>query len=205
MEQRGFKCIIAVMLMFSVVKPALATVIYANTLPKNSISVEWPKFINNLIGLTITSTLGVNDLSVAFVNKVFDDPFSSPNLATFQASLLLSPELTGVDTIDSDNQLAADCIEPADALRSTSNDCDDLLYEKVSFTNTCQYFEAPVHRLDTLSFRFWNSITNHADWDIMLDKDIAPPVEPEPTPVGLLGAGIIGLASLQQRNKNKPA
>jgi hypothetical protein len=205
MQQRGFKYIFAVMLMLSVIKPALATVIYVNTFPENSIATECPLSVNNATEFTLLNTLLGNDPSVTFVDTIFDNsPEFSATLSIANSTLsLLSTTLAATDELNG-NQLTADCISPADTLWPTSNACSDLLYKKVSFTNTCCYFDAPIYNNpDTLNFRFWSSIVNHKDWDIMLEKNVENSVVPEPAPVGLLGVSIVGLASLQHRNKNK--
>ena len=207
MQQRGFKYSFAVMLMLSVIKPTLATVIYVNTFPKNSIATECPLSINNTTEFTLLNTLLGNDPSVTFVDTVFDNSFELTAVSSTSNSTLplLSPMLAATEELNGDNQLTADCINPPDTLWPASNVCNDLLYKKVSFTNTCCYFDAPIYNNpDTLNLRFWSSIVNHKDWDIMLEKNVENSVVPEPAPVGLLGVSIVGLASLQHRNKNKP-
>jgi hypothetical protein len=205
MEKRRFKYIFAVMLIFSVVKPGLATVIYVNTLQKNAIPPEWTSFASNTTGLNIPNTLEENNLSVTLVNKFFDNSFESSAIFLAQDNSLSLFKLAETDSLDNHNQLMVDCTAPSIALWPADAGCNGLPYEKIRLTSTCRYFDVPVYNNpDTLNFRFWNGIVNHENLDIVLEKNIEPSIEPEPAPVGWLGVSIVGLASLQHRHKNKP-
>jgi PEP-CTERM motif len=203
MKQRAFKYIIALGLVgMVIIPPTLATVLPASTNNGNVLAAPMSDIINRAMALA-NRTNKTNVLSVSFIN-VLDGEIVGSAISEVHN---LSPPLLQLSSMEMVEKLPTDCTRPSDALWPISAGCDDLFYQDVSFNKTCCYFSDTnydaVYTPDSLNFRFWKSVANYDKWDALFDKDVSPTVAPEPGTVGLLGVGILGFASLQQRNNKK--
>lgn len=204
MEQAIFRCISAIMLFFSFATIASSTVIYGDGFKTQSIHMAWLKISNNshTIDFSTHNTMPVQDFNV--VN--FAMPVEKSLLSTVSTNY--SPHTAPLFSKLTRSNIPADLLSdkgfeanPANTVWSIRQACDDLLYEKMHFSQQPIYFAIPSHSIDSLGFRFWQTIVEHQKWQAIIDQNLSSDSKPEPMPIALLGVSFMSLATLQQRGK----
>lgn len=203
MKHHHGRCVSALMLLCSVITPAFATVISTDIF-KKSPEIHWRR-TSTAMRLNTNNDQSTNTSSVYFFYNFLSErtlSITSPAINSYTAFLSIT-----ADAFMSNLGLTTDETYQLDSLWSPHTIYDDATHDKINFTKTNLYFEAPVYELESLNFRMWKSLgVRQVMWDGLFNQSLnSASNEPEPTPMGALGIGMVSFASLKRRSQHKRA
>jgi hypothetical protein len=178
----------------------LSAAVINDSVFKKSIDHHWSKITTNAIDFTVNSLPQTGNSTVSIFDTALNELLPPPTITVSHSNFPLS--LTGTYSSRNDSGLITNWKNPTELLWPTCKVCNDVFYEKMSLTKPDNYF---IPRLLTpkksMTFHLWKLLGHHEKWGLVLNENINPFIEPEPTLVALLGASIVGLATFKRRKK----